>query len=174
MGQYYRAIILGDKSSDMEFIRAWLDPFAYGNGQKLMEHSYIGNPYVAALEYLISSDGCFYRSRVVWAGDYADQEPNGTNLHLACPDERQQTPAKRDTACYRFIVNHTKRRYVDKAHSRAVHPLPLLTAEGNGRGGGDYQGLHQELVGIWARDCLSMERVRPDTYTELNCNFTNS
>lgn len=38
-----------------------------------------------------------------------------------------------------------------------VHPLPLLTAEGNGRGGGDYheQNPDIELVGTWARDSIS-------------------
>ena len=36
----------------------------------------------------------------------------------------------------------------------AVHPLPLLTCEGNGRGGGDYHGSNQRFVGLWARDFI--------------------
>lgn len=31
-----------------------------------------------------------------------------------------------------------------------VHPLPLLTSLGNGKGGGDYHGLNMEWVGAWA------------------------
>ena len=33
-----------------------------------------------------------------------------------------------------------------------IHPLPLLTAIGNGKGGGDYRGTCLDLVGHWACD----------------------
>jgi hypothetical protein len=36
-----------------------------------------------------------------------------------------------------------------------VHPLPLLTCSGNGRGGGDYC-LDDERVGIWAFDRIGI------------------
>jgi hypothetical protein len=75
MGQYYIAIILGEKGTK-EFIRFAISSFAYACGSKLAEHSYIGNPFVEAVEYLISPNGIFYKSRLVWAGDYADKEPD--------------------------------------------------------------------------------------------------
>ena len=52
-----------------------------------------------------------------------------------------------------------------------LHPLPLLVSEGNGRGGGDYNGNNNELCGTWARDCISVEKNIPDNYTELTCDF---
>lgn len=59
----------------------------------------------------------------------------------------------------RFLVNVTKKEYVDLWEAPCVdgytiHPLPLLTAEGNGRGGGDYSGLNMDMVGTWARDYI--------------------
>ena len=74
MGQYYIPIILGSQDPK-EFIRLWMDAHMYGNGLKLTEHSYIGNGFVCAFEFQISEDGPFYKSRVVWAGDYAEVEP---------------------------------------------------------------------------------------------------
>jgi hypothetical protein len=71
---------------------------------------------------------------------------------------------------YNFIVNHTKKQYVTKA-GRLFHPLSLLTAEGNGLGGGDYKGSCEDLIGIWARDLISVEMVPPADYSELACPF---
>ena len=75
----------------------------------------------------------------------------------------------------KYIVNHDKKQFVDKtkvpkdADGWRIHPLPLLTCEGNGRGGGDYHG-KSELVGSWARDIISVETKKadfPKDYTEL-------
>lgn len=188
MGQYYTPVILGDlgqvKILKKEFIRVWLSSFCYGNGMKLMEHSYIGNKFVTAFESLICPDGAFYMSRAVWAGDYADPEPDcddekeQKNLYnmaneeegLAC--SKQQTPKARDMSEFRYIVNHTKKLFVDKQLcSSGIHPLPLLICEGNGRGGGDYHGTNEHLCGTWARDVISVERLEPETYTQLDCAF---
>jgi hypothetical protein len=69
---------------------------------------------------------------------------------------------------YTYIVNHTKKVYIEKKGD--FHPLPILTAEGNGRGGGDYNGPNMDLVGTWARDVISMEHEAPD-YTRIECEF---
>jgi hypothetical protein len=69
---------------------------------------------------------------------------------------------------YTYIVNHTKKVYVKKTGD--LHPLPILTAEGNGRGGGDYHGPNIDMVGTWARDVISMENEAPD-YTLIECGF---
>lgn len=179
MGQYYTPIILGDLAhvinTKSEFIRIWLSAHSYDNGMKLMEHSYIKNTFVSAFEYLISPDGPYHMSRVVWAGDYADKEPDSElNLHEMADNNssKLQSPEMNSTTCYRYIVNHTKKQYVDKNHlEHNIHPLPLLTAEGNGCGGGDYHGHHEELCGTWARDLLSVDSVCPLEYTELHCDF---
>ena len=164
MGQYYIPMILGSQDPK-EFIRLWMDANMYGNGLKLTEHSYMSNRFVCAFEFQISEDGPFYKSRVVWAGDYAEVEP-GSNKNLytmAIEDEgtdvsKQRTPPTKDTSMYRFIVNHTKNLFVDKQSQHSFNPLPLLTSEGNGRGGGDYRGRNKNLCGSWARDVISLNR----------------
>jgi hypothetical protein len=165
MGQYYRAVILAENE---DIIRCWLDAFSYDNGQKLMEHSYIGNEYMLAVEHLLSPEGMFYKSRLVWAGDYAENEPVGENLYTLT-DTKEPYHRKGDVKSHKYIVNHTKMEYVVKG--TRIHPLSLLTAEGNGSGGGDYYGIDEDLVGIWARDIISMEDEIPDGFTELVCGF---
>jgi hypothetical protein len=166
MGQYYRAIILAENEV---FIRAWLDAFMYNqNGSKIVEHSYVGNSFMLAVEHFLSREGPFYKSRLVWAGDYANDEPEGRNLYSMAEDK---DPLYRDGAVvsHPYIVNHIKKEYVIKPRKGAYHPLSLLTAEGNGRGGGDYHG--SGTVGRWARDIISMEDDIPEGYTLHDCGF---
>lgn len=183
MGQGYKAIILAaEPHKGKEVIRTWLDPHAHDNGYKLMEHSYIGNNFVEALEYLISPLGMFYKSRIVWCGDYADQEAGlEDNLYLISDDEpnaaKISRPARHNMSSYRYIINHTTRQYIDKekcveVDGHKIHPLPLLTAEGNGRGGGDYRGADEHLIGTWARHVISVEKEIPDDYAEFICEFS--
>jgi hypothetical protein len=167
MGQYYLAIILGEKS-DKEYIRTYVNPHMYGNGSKLMEHSYVGNNFVKVVENLMCPGGMFYKCRLVWAGDYADNEAGSDkNLYSMC-DEDGGFNNTCKLLSYPYIVNHTKKVYINKNSS--LHPLPLLTAEGNGRGGGDYNGPNSAMVGTWARDVISMENEAPD-YTLIECEF---
>jgi hypothetical protein len=168
MGQYYNAIIL---SADGKIV-VWMSPQDYNNGLKLMEHSFIGNNFVSTFEYGLSPEGPYHKSRVVWAGDYAAPEPaeeeqsEKKNLNDMCNDFNMIKPAEKDTTKYRYIVNHTKKLFVDKSKApdyyvRKIHPLPILTAEGNCCAGGDYRG-GSEFVGSWARDVISVEEVAPD------------
>jgi hypothetical protein len=166
MGQYYKAIILAENEV---FIRAWLDSFMNNqNGSKLVEHSYVGNAFMLAVEHCLSREGPFYKSRLVWAGDYADDEPEGRNLYSMTEDKE---PLYREgpVVSHPYIVNHTLKEYVVKPHKGAYHPLSLLTAEGNGRGGGDYGG--GGAVGRWARHIISMEDDIPEGYTAYDGEF---
>ena len=167
MGQHYLVVILAEKS-DKEYIRTYLDPSMYNNGSKLTEHSYIGNNFMKVIENLIGPNGMFYKSRLVWAGDYADEEPNSkSNLHALCEAKEPLAPPDVSVS-YTYIVNHTQKVYIEKKGE--FHPLPILTAEGNGRGGGDYNGPNMDLVGTWARDVISMENEAPE-YTLIKCEF---
>jgi len=175
MGQYYHALILAEKSeADKEFIRAAIHAFSFNSGMKLIEHSYIDSQFMCAVEFLLSPLGMFYKSRVVWAGDYADPDP-GSKENLHCLSEgKQYTPSHSIDFCmmmqqYKFIVNHTKKLFINKA-GRHFHPLSLLTAEGNGRGGGDYSGSCEDLIGSWARDVISVEMTEPE-YPEVDYDF---
>ena len=180
MGQYYKFIILGDtKKNDKEVILLVLEPGKYNEGGKLMEHSYINTDIMNTVEYLISKDGQFYKSRIVWAGDYADEEPEEDteegpmNLYRLSDDYSSYT-GQEYHSFGRYIVNHTKKIYVDKerkSNNNIIHPLPLLISEGNGSGGGDYSGNNQHLCGSWALNVISMEEEITEGYEELVCDF---
>lgn len=247
MGQYYTPIIL-DEDGKIEY---YLSSHDFNNGLKLMEHSWLGNEFVAAVESLLAQEA---PRRVVWAGDYADPEvdaegnplmgsyirDDGTvqtyeanlyNLTDDVPDTlyrpdlpglgvrynyqwyktneygfRVQRDKPRITrtkdpevvpnveravrvtqTSHPFILNWDKREFVNKrrvprAHygserPLAIHPLPLLTVEGNGRGGGDFhlpeKGRFEDLtpargnfalIGSWARDHISVSPTRPDKW----------
>ena len=192
MGQYYHQIILGENRKS---IKAFFYAHKYGNGLKLMEHSYVNNNLVnAVVNYLLDHNG----GRLVWAGDYADNETvtlpvaetlpiwqkevaegRTTLSHTAfrktsplCQKESEETlysrcngdgvldydDSERD-AVYAFVNRDKKELFilwdcVVDVNGYRVHPLPLLTAEGNGRGGGDYWGSNQRFVGTWARDFI--------------------
>lgn len=193
MGQYFKPIILGEKPTEgqQETVIAWMYSHSYDNGLKLMEHSYQGNNFVSTFEKELTRRGNHYKSRVVWAGDYADDEPGlkiihegkeyDANLYSLCGDENEIKPKGTKTDDYPFIVNHTKKQFVDKNKvpeiedwdGVKIHPLPLLTCEGNGRGGGDFRGEEKDIVGSWARDVISIEKESPlltngtMDYTEL-------
>ena len=182
MGQYFKPIILGEKPKDGEHetVKVWMYSHSYDNGLKLMEHSYQGNNFVSTFEKELTRRGNHYKSRVVWAGDYAEEEPglkiieegkeHDANLYSLCNDENEIKPKVAKTDDYPFIVNHTKKQFVDKNkvpeiqdwEGVKIHPLPLLTSEGNGQGGGDFRGKDDnEIVGSWARDVISIEKESP-------------
>jgi hypothetical protein len=51
-----------------------------------------------------------------------------------------------------------------------INPLPLLTCEGNGRGGGDFHKEHS-LVGKWARQRVVTTNTKPEGYKEIKFNL---
>jgi hypothetical protein len=80
---------------------------------------------------------------------------------------------------YEYIINFTKRLFIkipkqDK-NVYTVHPLPLLCADGNGRGGGDYVGTNMDLIGSWAYDRIGVSNVLPKGFNrELVATFVES
>lgn len=173
MGQYFKPILLAENKKS---VKSWMYSHEYDNGLKLMEHSYIGNSFVSAFESLIKGNP----QRVVWGGDYADEcKGRKTNLYSRCKDSEKANPTERVSVTEtRYVVNHSKKEFVDKFSvpeiatwkGTKIHPLPLLTCEGNGRGGGDFRGKNK-FVGTWARDVISVESKKPQGYTEIKPNF---
>ena len=173
----------------------------YDNGIKLMEHSYIENNFVTTFEHSIANKP----TRIVWAGDYADGEKvnsefykelenksaantddelEGENLFNLCDDIFKEIQPEENLTYYRWLINMDKKQYVDKnklftAGDWDIHPLPLLVAEGNGNGGGDYYDTKSDfhLVGTWARDRIMVtntdytETIKNKGYTELITKF---
>lgn len=165
MGQYYTPVIIeNDKIKT-------LCCYDYDNGAKLMEHSYLRNSFVeTVVKQLLDK-----KARLAWVGDYA--EPDDVENELA----RKFIEAERIDAQYRIkpkhnkmensyglcFINHSKKEYFymddyvfnigkDK-YGFIIHPLPLLTAIGNGKGGGDYQGINMGLIGHWACDEIEVK-----------------
>ena len=192
MGQYYKTVFIEQVGNKIRII-GWLCAKKYDSGWKLMEHSWVGNNFVSAIEFQISPEGAYPNGqRIVWAGDYADKEGDTEdNFYHMCGDydgddvSMLRFPEK-DSNIYRYVVNHTKKLFVDKENTEddKIHPLPLLTCEGNGRGLGDYITVNQreftwtpgkdpqELVGSWARDIVAVTREPPIGYLEIYFDLT--
>lgn len=205
MGQYYKPCVLTQNDKGQTRPRAWVYShnvktrykrpngtyYTMGSGLKLMEHSWLNNRFVQVIEMLLMPNGDWYKQPIVWAGDYADGEPDttfnwmntdgeivtsdGENLFGFCEDNTEVTkyPKGKFPKEFKYILNHDTKQYVDKSKvpdkdGWRIHPLPLLTCEGNGRGGGDYgnEGEH-EIVGSWARNRISIDDHAPKGYTEL-------
>ena len=164
MGQYYKPICVD--------LKQWLLSHDYDHtGLKLMEHSWVGNDFVGAVMSLMVKGGAWFRKRIVWAGDYF-----GNDTDEVCYFKQSEEWDKiQPTECMSIemqkkakLVNHTKKLYV-RYDEMPVHdgwivnPLPLLTALGNGRGGGDYYDEFPDCdkVGAWAGDELSIEFAVP-------------
>lgn len=85
-----------------------------------------------------------------------------------------------------FVVNLTKGCYIDMEKYVAenkwkdsldtyfwcINPIPLLTSVGNGQGGGDYRGAHEDDVGSWAFDRIYMTALRPGNLKEVMYHFS--
>ena len=196
MGQYYFPAIIENFEPEMDKpeIKAWLSSHNYGNGLKLMEHSYLGNKFMNAVERLLLPDGYWHGLHLVWAGDYEDYKFNNrtaNTFNLCNSNEANKiTPiSKPISKLYRYIINYSKKEFVDKKKVPVsdtttykdektgrekkeiwqLHPLSLLTAAGNGKGGGDFWGEDKQgLVGRWAYDKIGIVTKVPEGFTEIN------
>ena len=70
---------------------------------------------------------------------------------------------------YKYILNHDKKEFVNKdtipkdSYGWVMHPLPLLTCEGNDDNGGDYRLENgSEFIGTWARNTISIVSRKSD------------
>ena len=205
MGQYYKAIFINENQKPITSV----SPYDFGGGAKLMEHSWLKNHFVRFVERQLMVTP----QRVVWGGDYADnEEPStltpmeikslvdedsdywnsevikekGVNLYSLSETIGKLTSNEEVKNKYehdfkeiapltaKYLINHDKKQFVNKtktpkdAEGWQVHPLPLLTCEGNLRGGGDFFGKDENnIVGSWARDYISVQSKKPKGFTEL-------
>lgn len=198
MGQYYMPTIIDDQDRVVSLLAHDFD-----NGLKLMEHSWIGNDFVNAVLLLLHNTpkrlawvGDYSNE---YAGDAYEVLPFEDFMryynivwdeNFVTMKSEQFTDTKaplidgHTTGMY--FINHTKRVYIDVAVYIAknigtgdnagwcINPLPLLTACGNGRGGGDYNyhakvGL--ESVGTWAFDLIEVGDKIPEEYESVMYEF---
>ena len=188
MGQYYRPILgdayglncmVFDRSVDGEYTLA-----------KLMEHSWWLNPFVNSFAAQIYN----IKSRVCWVGDYATEPDDFTfanNSAFYVPNYKEVWGNKVKlltlhsldfTLDGKFLLNHDTKEYLDlneyKEKSKdkdgwTIHPLPLLTAVGNDRGGGDFHegNIGYEFVGKWAWQLISIADSFPKNFKPVNIIF---
>lgn len=173
MGQYYRPILTNANGYERVYNR-------YVDGKytmaKLMEHSWWYNEFVSTICRKLFKNPM----KVVWVGDYAydSKYVNGLEkdelVRLCNKAWKGKGYGVKKNELYLdglYLVNHTKKIYLDCNKYRKecasdgwiVHPLPLLTAIGNGLGGGDYRRDDSD-VGSWANDVISVEKNIPDEY----------
>lgn len=84
----------------------------------------------------------------------------------------------------KYLVNHTIKQYLDidkYIHNcgmglDCLHPVVMLTAVGNGLGGGDYDtdAIDADKVGIWAWDDLNIRGKIPKGYEEFTVVFNEN
>lgn len=151
MGQYFNAFGRRENGTTFNLCGEW---------SKLMEHAYWDNPLCNAVaEELYKSP-----TELWWVGDYAYE----SEVYKDCYESGNEVEFLDCTEfCLdgKYLINLTKKQFLDCSKFAAMsssdddwmlHPLPLLTAQGNGRGGGDYYGINSDKVGIWAGDLLTV------------------
>lgn len=171
MGQYFKGCNVQTK----ECIYSW----DFNEYSKLIEHSWIGNRFINVAEKLLAKGGKWFGQPFCWSGDYADKEVGTSqNLYDICEGNTIK-PKLGKYRKFRYLINLTTKVFVDlnkvtissmyDGEESQIHPLPLLTCEGNGRGGGDYYGEDtNNLVGSWARNIIEPTNKKPTVeFTEL-------
>ena len=166
MGQCYNAVIEINGNKDVFYPQV---DFEY-KAEKLTEHSYWENSFVLA----IASKLWRTKGKLAWVGDYA--EASDFNWNEAFADAHAENVPREDLTYNgfrlegKYFINHDKKMIIDldeyknllKDIEMIVNPIPLLTAVGNGKGGGDFHsGKGYDLIGTWTWDVIEItdERV---------------
>ena len=199
MGQYYRAIIsninerkvfesenlkLTEQAAQRNLQNGWE---TRGFVCNVMEHLECSPHFVAWVgdysEALLEIHSEFPKN---W--EYAMfpkyQEVWGENAKVLCLDDDIHGNPWSRLENMRYLLNFSKELYVDLVELWKIRmeepkqyiyyaPLPLLTAIGNGRGGGDYNLLADDAdkVGSWAWDGICVENIIPEGFKKLEVNF---
>lgn len=174
MGQYYKILTENNTETlvwsmqNTKFNNT--HDFNYYIGLKLMEHSYYGNELTDAVSTYIYKNP----TRLYWVGDYSYDINKEVHEKVYSDDNNDfihDIVPKFDYSSTWF-VNHSQKVAIkllepSEIQPFSIYPISLLTAVGNGLGGGDYRGNAQHLVGKWAGDIVSLEDELPIGYLEL-------
>jgi len=169
MGQYYKFINLDKKEK--------CDREQYP--LKLTEHSYVGNQYCNDILTLLSNE--WKGDRVIHVGDYATEKDSTFTSNIIGTLKREfkqketfysygitfkDVEPNKVKKSIRYVYNLDKKQFIDLYHQPIIdiwywdnnvslgkfNSFALLTACGNGQGGGDYFGCNNDEVGSWAGD----------------------
>lgn len=180
MGQYYYPILKLEGQEKEVFSR---DVDGEYTMAKLTEHSWWLNPLMKAMGNKLYKQ----KGQLIWLGDYAEQQDfderkiaeDAEELQALTDDGVEIESAEEFSFDNKYLCNHTTKEYLDlnKFYRQSVCngwclcPLSLLTALGNGKGGGDYCGSNEDKVGIWAWDIISIEDSKPKGYKKFSVVF---
>lgn len=177
MGQYYNVVIKNSEGKIFAFNRSVDGDYMPA---KLMEHSWWYNEFVSTIVSMVACSPM----QVAWVGDYSNDEEivKTNNLYELAWGEKSEAKGVQRNETYldgKYLVNHSKKIYFDCDDYKAscangewcIHPLPLLTTTGNGKGGGDYFGINKKDVGTWCWDLISVEDTPPEGYKEVSYLF---
>lgn len=134
MGQYFKPCVLKKNYKNVKQpVISGLYSHEFGNGLKLMEHSWVGNNFVRAAMQLIAK---YKGYPFVWCGDYAEgifTDINGESanaymlIHTITPSELEEIVKENGIEeNYKYIVNYTKREYIEipeKNDDWVIHPI---------------------------------------------------
>ena len=185
MGQYYHvAVKIGDEKAFVNEREIKNQGYIMA---KLLEHSYMRHPLCMCVAKLLSEN----KARIAWIGDYAEDDEiiditNGELNYKAVWDANTKyvfDEVEEFDWSGLALVNYSKKEFVNiDEYARnsenggwCICPIPLLTAIGNNRGGGDYRdgGTCYELVGTWAWDELKLVQAKsvPVGFKKLDVYF---
>ena len=194
MGQYYKPTIQAIKYEDnRKQVRKLfvIDPYDLDYGVKLCEHTHRNSEVVRLVTNLMYElNKQDWATQLVWLGDYANPsfgvEPNlYGSLQYSNVQFRKENGVIVSamvegfngvidmTQDHHYLVNHDRNEYINTAENvGAYSQLALLTADGNGKGGGDYWGKNWRDVGLWRYHEISvMDKERFDEYLKERSRF---
>lgn len=168
MGQYYKFKNI-DKKEEPKEERGFA---------KLTEHSYLGNNYCKSVLQLLGNE--WKGDRILHIGDYAEdgdgantdelinQIKNNEHIDKIYFSDYKKVNSHYDEQNIRFVYNHDKKEFIDlwkqpiqwvgidkkELFITKFDSFALLTACGNGLGGGDYAEscVNSNKIGYWAGD----------------------
>jgi len=179
MGQYFNVATMDSDGKVTSYNRRVNGEYTMA---KLTEHSWWYNEFVGTMTKKLHRKP----TRIAWVGDYSEGEEIVKENHLyelAFSEDEQGVEKDILLLDGKYLVNHSKKLYLDCNAYRersnededwCMHPLPLLTAAGNGLGGGDYYGINKEDVGKWCWDLISVEDEPPEGYEEAEYTFIDA
>ena len=204
MGQYYKVINIDKKeymrADGGVKLMEWsynLNPLILNLINK-MANEWKGNRVYVVGDYAVSSDdeeSYDYKKLVELEKDlgiYNKKDSQGYKISIYdLADKYKKIDLKdMENEEYKYIYNHNKKQYINLEHcplawlykdksmkkyeTVRISPVSLLLTLGNGRGGGDYRGHNDCLIGYYLDDVTNLEITKEqlnNDYTEFRPEF---
>lgn len=188
MGQYYKPVVQAtkyDENTRKQVRKLFvIDPYDLNYGVKLCEHTNVNSEVVRLVTNLIYElNKQDWSTQLVWLGDYANPSfGENPNLYGSLKYTKVQFREENGIIVsamvdgfdgvidmakgHNYLVNHDRNEYINTVDNvGAYSQLALLTADGNGKGGGDYCGANWRNVGLWRYQEISvMDKQELDEY----------